>query len=299
MRLEDRQLLATLFSNINFTGPISVLERTNEQLGIDGPGNSGNIRCGDLGLVEVTSGVNVTNQSNTDFDFTSQTPLVAVLVKGSNATNVFQSNPAGGFFSSGRDLDTVERPGKSQPGISHITFCTTSTPPPVPGTVRFVKATVGAADAGTTFAFTGTGTAGVVGNFTLAPGGTSATFTVGRPDGRGDRDGQRQLLDGVRLHQRRQRHRDGIAPFNLAAGANVTCTFTNTAAGQHHDRQRNAVPRRPARTSPSTRPAAGLPNPFVLDDDPADPDQPVQPDLRRPAAGHAHRHRGRARQLVD
>ena len=55
------------------------------------------------------------------------------------------------------------------------------------------------------------------------------------------------------------------ATINLAAGADVTCTYTNTKLGFDHDREGRG-PRRPRATSGSPPRGTGL-SPFSLDDD--------------------------------
>ena len=140
------------------------------------------------------------------------------MVENTGAVVVAAGTPLTGDVT--RQLNVTVRPG--------VTIACTLTNTRATGTVTFVKATVGVVDPGTTFAFTGTGTGGVP-NFTLAPGGTSPTFTIGAGLTAGATETANpnfsttfSCTNGVTGTG------TVIPPFVVAGGQNVVCTFTNT-----------------------------------------------------------------------
>jgi hypothetical protein len=84
----------------------------------------------------VTWGVRDTSNGEV-VDWTSTTPLIAVLVKGGPGGYEYDYSPAG--TSGGTGLHALERPSGSWADISHVTFCQAEQPPPEPATVTVTK----------------------------------------------------------------------------------------------------------------------------------------------------------------
>ena len=226
VQLEERQLLAhSLFLN-GVLIPNPPAPRLASVAFPDlGPGNSNNISCSDLGLTEVTQGVTVTETAQGTFNFTSPVPITVIIAKGGPEANVYTTPPTGA--TSGTGLTTATNPNNGRLyGLSHVDLCG-----PVvqqTGNVTVVKSTTGGPfDAGQTFTFTRTGT-GASGTVTLAPGGSStvavnAGLTAGFTETANPNFSTTfSCTNGVTGTG------TVIAPFNVAAGANITCTFVNT-----------------------------------------------------------------------
>ena len=166
-------------------------------------------------------------------DLRNYTTTIGCVVENTGEVVVAAGTPLTGDLT--RQLNVTVRPG--------VTIACTLTNTRATGNVTVVKsATGGPFDAGQTFTFTRTGT-GASGTVILAPGGSStvavnAGLTAGFTETANPNFSTTfSCTNGVTGTG------TVIAPFNVAAGANITCTFVNTRlTGQHARSSRTCGP---------------------------------------------------------